>query len=78
MTNSNIDKFDTVIARHNSGSTKWDDAPALFGSKDVLPFWVADMDFPSPPAVNEALAARVQHGVFGYPSPHSYAQVPLQ
>lgn len=73
MTNSNIDKFDTVIARYNSGSTKWDDAAALFGSKDVLPFWVADMDFPSPPAVNEALSARVQHGVFGYPSPHSYA-----
>ncbi|MBP2664896.1 MAG: patB 3 [Firmicutes bacterium] len=73
MTNSNIDKFDAVIARHNSGSTKWDDAAALFGSEDVLPFWVADMDFPSPPAVNEALTARLQHGIFGYPSPHSYA-----
>ena len=73
MTNFKIDKFDTVIARHNSGSTKWDDAAALFGSEDVLPFWVADMDFPSPPAVSEALTARLQHGIFGYPSPHSYA-----
>jgi len=73
MTNSKINTFDTVIARRSSGSTKWDDAAALFGSDDVLPFWVADMDFPAPPAVNQALAARVQHGVFGYPSPHSYA-----
>ncbi|HML33776.1 MalY/PatB family protein [Sporomusa sphaeroides] len=66
-------RFDTVIARQNSGSTKWDDAATLFGSKDVLPFWVADMDFAAPPAVTEALAARVEHGIFGYPSPHSYA-----
>ncbi|SDF15135.1 MalY/PatB family protein [Sporomusa acidovorans] len=66
-------KFDTVITRQNSGSTKWDDAATLFGSTDVLPFWVADMDFPSPPAITEALAARVRHGIFGYPSPHSYA-----
>lgn len=73
MTNANSNNFDTVIARRNSGSTKWDDAAALFGAEDVLPFWVADMDFSSPPAVNQALAARVQHGVFGYPSPHSYA-----
>jgi cystathionine beta-lyase len=65
--------FNTLIARQNSGSTKWDDAAALFGSKEVIPFWVADMDFPSPPAVTEALAARVKHGIFGYPSPHSYA-----
>ncbi len=72
MTNARID-FDTLIARQNSGSTKWDDAAALFGAEDVLPFWVADMDFPSPPAITEALTARVQHGVFGYPSPHSYA-----
>lgn len=66
-------RFDTVIGRQNSGSTKWDDATTLFGSKDVLPFWVADMDFAAPPAVTEALAARVEHGIFGYPSPHSYA-----
>lgn len=66
-------RFDTVIARQNSGSTKWDDATTLFGSEDVLPFWVADMDFASPPAVTEALAARAEHGIFGYPSPRAYA-----
>ncbi|BBB89611.1 MAG TPA: PatB family C-S lyase [Methylomusa anaerophila] len=65
--------FDDVVDRKGSGSAKWDDAARLFGSEDVLPMWVADMDFPSPPAVLEALAARVQHGIFGYPSPHSYA-----
>ncbi|MBP2636097.1 MAG: patB 3 [Firmicutes bacterium] len=73
MANTNSKKFDTIISRQHSGSTKWDDAPALFGSSDVLPFWVADMDFSSPPAVTEALAARVEHGIFGYPSPHSYS-----
>lgn len=65
--------FDTIICRQNSGCTKWDDVVRLYGASDVLPFWVADMDFPAPPAVTEALAARVKHGVFGYPSPHSYA-----
>ncbi|WP_371379773.1 MalY/PatB family protein [Sporomusa aerivorans] len=67
------DKFDAVITRKLSGSTKWDDADTLFGAEDVLPLWVADMDFSSPPAVNEALAERVRHGVFGYPSPRAYA-----
>lgn len=71
MTNDKIN-FDALISRKNSGSTKWDDAPALFGVQDILPFWVADMDFPSPPVIVEALAARVQHGIFGYPSPYSY------
>lgn len=69
----NSDKFDAIITRKRSGSTKWDDADTLYGAEDVLPLWVADMDFASPPAVNEALAERVRHGVFGYPSPHSYA-----
>ena len=47
--------------RRNSDSLKW----GLF-DKDVLPLWVADMDFTSPPAVMEALQQRVAHGVFGY------------
>ena len=53
--------FDRVIARRGTGSTKWERYPA-----DVLPLWVADMDFASPPAVTEALRARVEHGVYGY------------
>ena len=54
--------FDEVIDRANTASLKWD----RYGSKDVIPLWVADMDFRAPPAVVQALQARVAHGVFGY------------
>ncbi|NNC88851.1 MAG: putative C-S lyase [Akkermansiaceae bacterium] len=56
--------FDAVIPRRGTGSLKWDRRP------DLDPFWVADMDFASPPAVVEALRERVAHGVFGYPVAH--------
>lgn len=52
--------FDTLVDRRGSGSMKWD------VGADELPMWVADMDFPACPAVQEALEARVAHGVFGY------------
>lgn len=54
--------------RRGTGSCKWDDAPSLFGAPDVLPLWVADMDFPAPPAVLEALRRTLDHGVLGYPA----------
>ncbi len=53
--------FDDPVRRRGSGSLKWERYPA-----DVLPFWVADMDFRSPPPVVDALRARAGHGVFGY------------
>jgi cysteine-S-conjugate beta-lyase len=53
--------FDRVPERRDSDSNKWRKFAA-----DVLPLWVADMDFPSPPAVVAALRARVEHGFFGY------------
>ena len=53
--------FDRVIDRRGTDSNKWHKYPA-----DVLPMWVADMDFASPPAVIDALRARVEHGVYGY------------
>src|SRR5688500_19420748 len=53
--------FDRLPARRDSDSNKWRKFPA-----DVLPHWVADMDFASPPAVVAALRARVEHGFFGY------------
>jgi cystathionine beta-lyase len=53
--------FDQPIARRGTGSAKWELYP-----EDVLPMWVADMDFMSPPAVLEALHERIDHGVFGY------------
>ena len=58
--------FDTVISRIDTRSEKWDGLEQRFGTKDVLPMWVADMDFMSPPPVIEALRQRVEHGVYGY------------
>ncbi len=59
MTN-NLDQF---IPRRGTNSLKWDTYP-----EDVLPLWVADMDFRSPEAVIDALHQAVEHGIFGYPS----------
>lgn len=53
-------EFDRIINRRNTDSLKWD-----IGQNE-LPMWVADMDFETAPAVKEALAERVRHGVFGY------------
>lgn len=54
--------FDKVIPRRGTGSYKWDSAK----DADVIPLWVADMDFQTAPAVIDALRRRVEHGVFGY------------
>jgi cysteine-S-conjugate beta-lyase len=56
--------FDTLPDRRNSESAKW-----RYFDENVLPMWVADMDFRSPEPVVQALEKRVQHGVFGYPMP---------
>jgi len=53
--------FDRVIDRRHTNSNKWRKYPS-----DVLPLWVADMDFPSPEPVVRALRERVEHGVYGY------------
>jgi cystathionine beta-lyase len=60
--------FDQVIDREQYPTLKWHRSlwEEHFGTDDCLPFWVADMDFAAPPAVIEALQARVEHGVFGY------------
>jgi len=54
--------FDTVIDRRGTASEKWD----KYEGRDILPLWVADMDFRSPEAVIQALQQRVAHGVYGY------------
>jgi len=58
--------FDQIIDRRQTLSVKWDDVKRVFGYEDVWPMWVADMDFPAPQAVQEALQARIEHGIFGY------------
>lgn len=55
--------FDKIILRRGTNSYKWDSAPT---DREVLPLWVADMDFRTAPAITEALARRVRHGIFGY------------
>ncbi len=65
--------FDEIIERHNTGSLKWDVLEERFGSGELLPLWVADMDFKAPPAVIRALSSRVGHGIYGYMTiPPSY------
>jgi len=54
--------FDDIVNRKGSNSYKWDSDK----KEDVLPMWVADMDFKTAPPIIDAIAKRVQHGVFGY------------
>jgi len=54
--------FDALVDRHDTGSIKWD----RYKGRDIIPMWVADMDFTSPPAIIEAVQRRAAHGVFGY------------
>lgn len=57
--------FDAGLYRMGTRCEKWDEARAEHG-EDILPLWVADMDFPSPPAVQEAILKRAGHPTFGY------------
>lgn len=63
--------FDTPIPRKGTGSIKYDRRPELD------PFWVADMDFASAPAILDALHRRVDHGIFGYAQPHEGLHVAI-
>lgn len=58
--------FDLSLSRKGTGCVKWDSLKKVFGRDEILPFWVADMDFAVPPGVTEALAARASHPVYGY------------
>lgn len=58
--------FDRPIERRGTGCVKYDFAAEMGKPLDALPLWVADMDFAAPPAVTEALAEAVAHGIFGY------------
>ena len=58
--------FDHEIDREGSHSVKYDGRQGMFGKSDVIPVWVADMDFATPPAVTRALAQRAAHPIYGY------------
>lgn len=63
--------FHKKIDRENSASVKWGLNQAVFGTDDVLPMWVADMDFEPPTEVTAALRNRLEHGIYGYTYPPS-------
>ncbi|MDQ0412780.1 cystathionine beta-lyase [Mesobacillus stamsii] len=66
MENMENSIFDKVVDRNQTYSIKWDALDKVFGREDILPMWVADMDFLPPKAVLDALKERIDHGIFGY------------
>lgn len=65
MAEKNLD-FDVVVERRNTNSLKYDFAVRRGKPKDVMPLWVADMDFPASSYVQEALREKTEHGIWGY------------
>ena len=61
-----MSQFDVGVRREGTHCLKWDERKAVFGREDVIPLWVADMDFAAPEPVVRALIERAQHGAFGY------------
>lgn len=67
--------FDKIIDRRGTGCIKFDDLESRFGKKDLIPMWIADMDFEVCPAIYEALKHRIDHKIYGYhTAPESYWQ----
>jgi cystathionine beta-lyase len=58
--------FDQQRNRYHTDSIKWDEVGSIFGTADLLPMWVADMDFAAAEPILKALHQRIDHGVFGY------------
>jgi len=58
--------FDQICDRKNTSCAKWDSVQSIFGHDDVIPMWVADMDFPVAPPIVEALKRRAEHEFYGY------------
>jgi cystathionine beta-lyase len=63
--------FDLVYDRRHTDSVKWDGVKSTFGSDDVIPMWIADMDFPAARPIVEALENRAGHDFYGYTRPGS-------
>lgn len=63
---SNTYDFDQPIDRWNTGCRKWDFMPVKYGGTDLIPMWIADMDFATLPEVTQALIRRASHPIYGY------------
>ncbi|RDY26218.1 pyridoxal phosphate-dependent aminotransferase [Romboutsia weinsteinii] len=65
--------FEAVIDRSNNYSAKWSEMDKKYGSNDLLPMWVADMDFKTAPCIIDAMRERLEQGIYGYTTrPDSY------
>lgn len=58
--------FDEIIPRKNTNSMKWDKLEEVYQREDLLPMWVADMDFLVAPEITSALEKRIKHAIYGY------------
>lgn len=63
--------FDEIIERRGTQSLKYDTEEKLWGRNDLLPLWVADMDFRTPPFIMDAIKSRLGHEILGYTIPHA-------
>ena len=61
--------FDELIERRGTNAIKYDAMKELWGREDLIPMWVADMDFRTPPFILEAIRRRLDHEVLGYTHP---------
>lgn len=61
-----MSQFDVIHNRLNTNSVKWDSLISTYGKEDLLPFWVADMDFQASPAISKALNDYIKQGIYGY------------
>lgn len=65
--------FDTIIDRSNNFAAKWSEMNKKYGTNDLIPMWVADMDFKAAPCIINALRNRLEQGIYGYTTrPNSY------
>lgn len=61
-----MSEFHKIFDRSNTSSVKWEMTKQLYGAEDLLPMWVADMDFMPPAGIIDAIKKRAEHGIFGY------------
>jgi cysteine-S-conjugate beta-lyase len=62
----NLEFFDKIVPREGTDCVKFDLREVIFGKRDVIPMWVADMDFAVPACVQEAVSKRAAHPIYGY------------
>ena len=65
--------FDEIVPRKHTNCLKYDNVMEIFGTEDILPMWIADMDFEVCPAISQAIEKRAEHHIYGYSqAPDSY------